>query len=342
MPRAVPVLVAALALADAAGAAYVPRLFAGHVPNGVEVSFRQTAADDATASLAVYVPSSYASTHATTPAGTPIGRVSSARVEVRAVGPGVVLTLDGTVVADNPANHLSNTCSPGLHQAVWIASLAVPNQPQAIRIPVYVDSTAGALDAALGAVRLQACFPSSEVPESQGGAPLGAKLLEATFRLDRVFTPQGAGVFEWNGHFVPYVPLTRTPNIAGRVGSRAFVRTPGQVTLRGRRVTRERRHFARLTGTVTEAGQGVPATVRIARDGRTRTVRTSANGTFAITVPLRRTSTFRAQAAVPARDVTATGCAVATTPPCVSASAAGFQDSSGAARVTVPRAKPKR
>jgi hypothetical protein len=114
-----------------------------------------------------------------------------------------VLALDGTIVAENPLNHLSNSCSPGLHQAVWIASLSVPGQSQPIRISVYVDSTAGAPDAALGPVRLQACLPSPEVPESQGGAPLGTKLLEAAFTLERLFTPQGTGLFQWVGRFVP-------------------------------------------------------------------------------------------------------------------------------------------
>jgi hypothetical protein len=250
-----------------------------------------------------------------------------------------VLTLDGTVVADSPFNHLSNACAPGLHEAVWITSITAPQQ-QPIRIPVYVDSTAGAPDAALGAVRLQACLPSPNVPESQGGAPLGTKLLEATFTLEQVFTPQGTGVLQWNGQFVPYLPGTRTPNVSGRVDSRAFVRTPGRVTLGARRLTRARRHFAVLVGAVTEAGVSVPlASVRITGGGKTRTVRTRGRS-FSLTVPLVKTTTYRAHVTVPDRDVTAMECA--TSPPCVSASAAGFQASSGPVNITLPRKKPKR
>lgn len=165
---------------------------------------------------------------------------------MRAVG-GVELDLNGTRVADNPANHLSNSCLPGLHQAVWIATLSVPNQPQPIRISVYVDSTAGAPDTALGAVRLQACLPSPDVPEPQGGAPLGMKPLEATFTLERVFIPQGTSVFQWLGRFVPYVAGTTAPNVAGTVESRALVRTPGRISLRGRRGVRAGRPVAVLS-----------------------------------------------------------------------------------------------
>lgn len=333
--RVLLVAAAVLTATESASAAYVPRLFADHVPNGVEVAFRQTTADDATASLAVYAPSQYASTHGASSPGTTIGRVS-ARVEVRAVG--VVIDLNGTIVADNPLNHVSNSCSPGLHQAVWIASLGVQGSPQTIRISVYVDSTAGAPDAALGAVRLQACFPSPDVPESQGGAPLGTKLLEATFTLERVFAPQGAGAFQWLGRFVPYVAGTSTPNVAGTVETRALIRTPGRVSLRGRRASRAGRSVAVLAGVVSEAGSGVDrAVVRIRGGGRSRATTTRAGGGFQLTMPLGKTTAFEASVTVPARDVTATVC-----PPCVSASAAGFQASSKPMRVTLPRAKRKR
>jgi hypothetical protein len=328
--------VVALAVAEAASAAYVPRLFADHVPNGVEVTVRHTAADDATASLAVYVPSQYTSTHAASSPGTTIGRVS-ARVQVRAVG-GIELALDGTIVADNPLNHVSNSCSPGLHQAVWIASLSVPGQPQPIRISVYVDATAGAPDAALGAVRLLACLPSPEVPESQGGAPLGTKLLEAAFTLERVFTPPAAGVLQWIGRFVPYLAGTRTPNVAGGVESRALVRLPRRISIRSSPARRPGRQLVALAGVVSEAGRAVARMpVRIQGGGRTRTTTTSDSGGFFLVVPLRKTTTFRASVTVPARDVTATVC-----PPCVSASAAGFQASSSRVKVTPPRKKPKR
>jgi hypothetical protein len=333
----VPLLVAAvLSFAETAPAAYGPRLSADHVADGVEVGFRQTAADDSTASLAVYVPSQYASTHASASPGTAIGRVS-ARIQVRAVG-GVELTLDGTIVADNPLNHVANSCSPGLHQAVWLASLTAPGQPQPIRISVYVDSTAGAPDAALGAVRLLACLPSPDVPESQGGAPLGTKLLEATFTLERVFTPPSAGVLPWIARFVPYVVGTKTANVAAGIESRALIRLPRRVTLVSRRVRRPGRRLVGLAGVVTEAGRGVDAAVVRIMGGRsTRTARTAPHGGFLLFVPLARTTTFRAVVAVPDRDVTASVC-----PPCVSASASGFQASSRPLRLTPSRTKRKR
>jgi hypothetical protein len=333
--RALLAAAAALSAVETAPAAYVPRLFANHGPNGVEVTFRQTAADDSTASLGVYVPSQYASTHASSAPGTGIGRVS-ARVQVRALG-GVELTLDGTIVADNPLNHASNTCSPGLHQAVWIASLSVPGQSQAIRIPVYVDATAGT-EAALGAVRLLACLPSPEVPEAQGGAPLGTKPLEARFTLERIFTPPTAGALGWIGRFVPYLAGTSTPNVAAGVESRALVRLPRRLSLRSAPVRRAGRRVVALRGIVAEAGRGVSgAVVQITGGGRTRTASTFSHGGYLLFVPLPRATSFRASVTVPDRDVTATVC-----PPCASASAAGFRASSRPLRVSPPRAPRKR
>lgn len=333
--RALLPVAVALTLAEPAAAVYVPRLSAEHVPNGVEVSFRQTQADDATASLAVYVPSQYASAHASSMPGSTIGR-AHARVEVRSAN--VVIDLNGTLVADNPANHVSNTCSPGLHQAVWIATLGVQGSPQTVRIAVYVDSTAGAPDAGLGAVRLQVCLPSPDVPESQGGAPLGTKLLEATFTIDRVFTAPQSGALQWLGRFVPYAAGTSTPNLASGVESRALIRLPQRISLRSRRVTRPGRRLVALAGVVTEAGRGVDAAVvRISGGGRVRTARTAPHGGFLLFVPLTRTTTFKAAVSVPDRDVSATVC-----PPCVSASAAGFQASSRPLRVSPPRVRRKR
>lgn len=325
-----------VAPAEPASAAYVPRLAAEHVPNGIEVSFRQTAADDATARFAVYVPAQYSSTHASSAPGTPLGRLS-ARVQVRAAG-GVELSLDGTIVSDSPANHLSNACAPGLHQAVWIATLNVPGQGQAIRIPIYVDSTAGAPDAALGAVRLQACLPSPDVPESQGGAPLGTKLLEARFTIERVFGPPRTGALKWIGRFVPYVAGTAAPNVAGSVESHGFIRLPVRFSLHSSRVLRPGRRIVALSGVLSEAGGGVArAVVRITGGGKTRTARTMPQGAFLVFVPVTRTTTFRAAVTVPDRDVTATEC-----PPCVSASAAGFQASSRPLRVRPPGLRRKR
>ena len=339
----------ALSLAEAAMAVYVPRVFVVHEAGSVEVTFRQTLADDPTAMFLFYVPSSYATIVGQAP-GTTIGQVS-AQVEARAVAPGAVLSLQGgTIVTDNPANHVSNTCAPGLHLAVWLLILPVPTQTEPLRIPVYVESTTSAPDASLGAVRLRACLPTPNVPESLGGARLGTKLLEAKLWLTNV-RPQGGGEVRWAGRFTPYPPAGPAPNAAGTVEARALAGDPGAMTLRAARVTRAQRvrgkriqrHFARLTGSVTQAGRGVAnAPVRLIGSGKTRNVRTKSNGSFSLIVAVGRTATFSASTTVPDRDVTETGCAGATAPPCVSASSSGFQAASARARVTVPRAKPKR
>jgi hypothetical protein len=167
---------------------------------------------------------------------------------------------------------------------------------------------------------------------------LGTKMLEATFTLERVFTPPRAGALQWIGRLVPYAAGTGSPNVIGSVESRALIRLPHHVSLRSRRVTRPGRRLVALAGVVTEAGRGVPgAVVRIRGGGRTRTTRTAAHGGYLLFVPLPRPTTFTAAVTVPDRDVTTAVC-----PPCVSASAAGFQASSKPIKVAVPSKSAKR
>ena len=326
MTRIVLVLSAALIFAADAFGAYAPRLSASHVGNGVQVSFRQASSDDATANFFVTPPVQYRATLNHAP-GTTIGRVT-AEIEVRALG-GIPITLEGTVVADDPANHAGQRCIPVSPQAVWIATLGVPGQ-QPIRIPIFVGG--------LGGASMVACLPSPDVPESEGGAPQGAKLLRATFLFQQVFTPPVRGDFAWFGSFLPYVSGTSTPNTAAAVQSRALIRTPAAISLRGERETRAGKQVAALSGVVTEAGIGVAGAVVRIRSGRvTRTARTSTRGRYSITVPLARTTTFTAFVTVAERDVTGTEC-----PPCANASAAGFQASSRPVRVVRARVKSKR
>jgi hypothetical protein len=325
---------------ELASAAYAPRLLVTHEPGAVEVTFRQTLADDATGVLLFYVPEPYTTIVGQAP-GTTIGQVS-AQVEARAVAPGAVIPLaGGTIVTDDPGVHVSNTCAPGMHLAVWLFVLPVPNQAEPLRIPVYIDFTTGAPDAPLGAARLKACLPTPNVPESAGGARLGTKLLEAKLWLTNV-RPQGAGERRWTGLFTPHAATGLVPNASGTVEARAMAGGPGAVTLRGKRITsRVRgtlRQFAQLRGAVTQSGRGIgDATVRITGGGATRTTRTKSGGAFSLIVALGRTTTFRASTSVPDRDVTTAVC-----PPCVSASASGFSASSRRVNVSPPRLKPKR
>jgi hypothetical protein len=333
--------------AESSLAAYVPRLVVIHEQGGVQVIFRQTLADDATGALFVYIPAGYETVFGQPP-GTTIGQVS-AQVEARAVAPGVPIALArGTVVTANPAEHSAIACRPfevGIWTpvAVWVFSLPIPNQAEPLRIPVFVDGSS----VTPGAYRLRACMPNPNVPESQGGARLGAKLLEVAFRLTNIrLSPGAPSEIRWAGLGVPYPPSELEADPARAVESRSLARTPGEVSLRATRVTRMRRSFrayyARLTGAVTHSGEGVSgASIRITGGGRVRTLRTTGGGRFSLLVALRRTTAFRASTTVAERDVTASACEGATRP-CVSATVAGFKDSSGSVRISPPRMNRKR
>ena len=102
-----------------------------------------------------------------------------------------------------------------------------------------VDATAGA-EAALGSYKLVVCLPPDDVPPgTPGRATNGARLLDATFTTNNVFTvPAGAAV--WKTITTPYAPAIGRPNPAATVETRAYV-APGAATITSRVTNRARR-----------------------------------------------------------------------------------------------------
>jgi len=289
-------------------------------PNAVTIKLSQTATDPQPAKIQVYVPSGYA-LNATQSAGTTIGRTTG-NVIARDLG-GIPVPLEGDVVTDNPANHVTDFCAPGTHAAVWILRLSVLGQT--IALPVYVDPTAGA-ETALGAAKLQVCLGPSDVPMgSPGRSPNGAQLLDATFTVNGVLTPP-TGTARWVAFTTPYATGTGQPNPAATVETRAFV-GPGAVTLSGR-VTSKKKKQVSLAGTVTQSGIGVVTQVALLINGKARSTATAnASGRYAKKVKgTGRRSTFQARVVVPARDLGVGGCASPTNPAfqCVTATAGAF------------------
>src|SRR5436305_4534802 len=130
-------VVVALAFAGSALAAFTPRLAVsqnvvagGAHPTTIHVAVAQT--DDPTAVVQIYVPTGYSIEASAT--GTNLG-AASGTVFARDVG--LTLPLEGTVVADDPANHTADPCAPGSHFAVWILNLSIAGN--VIAVPIYVD-----------------------------------------------------------------------------------------------------------------------------------------------------------------------------------------------------------
>ena len=319
---AVFIVAAVVALALAGNALATQKLEVSQTasPSAVTIKLSQTATDPQPAKITVYVPTGYV-LNATQASGSVIG-TTTGNVIARDLG-NIPVPLAGDVVVDNPANHLTDACAPGTHAAVWILRLSVLGQT--IALPVYVDPTAGT-ESALGAAKLQVCLGPADVPQgTPGRSPNGAQLLDATFTVNGVLTPP-TGPVRWIAFTTPYTPNTGVPNAAGTVETRSFV-GPGAITLSGR-VTSKKKKQVSLSGAVSQSGLGVAGPVSILINGRASASATAnASGRYSKKVKGKgKRSTFQARVTVPARDVTATGCATGTQAgvTCVSATASGF------------------
>jgi hypothetical protein len=319
---AVFIVAAVVALALAGNALATQKLEVSQTasPSAVTIKLSQAATDAQPAKITVYVPTGYV-LNATQAAGSVIG-TTTGNVIARDLG-NIPVPLAGDVVVDNPANHLTDICSPGTHAAVWILRLSVLGQT--IALPVYVDPTVGT-ESALGSAKLQVCLGPADVPQgSPGRSPNGAQLLDATFTVNGVLTPP-TGAVRWIAFTTPYSPGTGTPNVAGTVETRSFV-GPGSVTLNAR-VTSKKKKQVTLSGSVAQSGLPVPGKVSLLINGRAKASATAnASGRYSKKVKgTGKRSTFQARVTVPARDITATGCANPTQAAvqCVSATAGGF------------------
>ena len=338
---------AALALAGPAAAAYTPRLVVTGTAQGLgatgALTFALTTlpADDGTAKLVLYAPPGYGLTLGQV-TGTPLGKAQAQAIS-RTLG-GSVLPLAGNVVADDPAKHTGNACAPGAHQAVWL--LRLNGVGQTIQVPLYVDRVTTGAEAAFASWRVQACLPSPDVPESQGGAKLGAKLTSIRFSIGAMFTnPEAAGSHVWRSTLTPYAPSSATIDAARAVEARSTVSLPGLLSLTA--VLNQRTGIVTLRGTLTEGGAPVARqTVRLlmgttAKNPKVfRIVETSVRGTLVSTIRLaeKRTRYLSAYVNVATRDDGVSGCSGASIAPagCVSATRGTFRASS-AGTITIRR-----
>ena len=311
----------ALAFGGNALAAYNPSLLVAGTTHStgsggpVVIGVGQDQNDDATGVVTIYAPLGYGVTLGQAP-GTKIGDLD-AIVLVRALANARV-PIEGTVTARDPAQYVSNPCSPGLHQAVWLIESTLAGNP--LQIPVYVDRTQSGPEANFASLRIRICLASPYIPPPQGAAA-GASLIVAAFSVQGVFSnPPTRGSYPWNALFVPYAPGTASLNPGNAAQSTSYTRLPVQLAVKAKKVKRGKRRYARVTACLTEAGQGVRG-VRVnilagrtaRRTSRVAFGRTNSRGCVTKLVRLRFKVTFvRASSAIPDRDVTASpGC----TPP---------------------------
>jgi hypothetical protein len=333
----------ALAFAGSALGAYAPQFIVSHTPSNVSsasttITIKQTRDDDATAKVTFYVPQGYTGGLGQA-AGTKLGTVA-AHVQATAISQDAILPINGDVIAASNADATVAAASlqctgTTTHSAFWV--LALEASGQKLQVPVFVDTTAGP-EAAFAQFKLQVCLPPPAT------ATFGAKLLDAALTLSSVFTaPVSPGQYIWPAIFTPYSSAAGPIKPLGTVQSRAVVRLPGQVTLKGK-ITSKKKRTASFTGSVTENRTGVGgARVQLLIGTKVAfTATTKSNGSYVFALKKKgkkSTTTFRARVTVPERSITAVGCAVSITnlpaapAGCVSAIASPFTATSGAVRI---------
>ena len=325
-------VLAAAVLASAAVAAYTsPTLTIASSGVRTTVSVTQSQTDDSTAKATIYVPAGTAVTASQAP-GSSLGAVQ-AQVTALALG-GALLPLTGQIqvaAAGQVAAAQQIACTgTATHTATWLMVLQAAGQT--LNVPMYLDTTTGA-EAAFAAAKIQVCLPPPDVPTTQGGATLGAKLFNASFTLNGVFGPR-AGT--WRALWTPYFAGNGQINAAGSVEARATV-AAGAATARAARSGRQ----VRVTGRVTAGGRPVARAVVQVWGGRTRgalrrlaTVRTNAAGNYTHTRLRGTLAWFQARTTVAAR-ADASGCAAAGPLPvqCVNATLSGFAARSAVSRM---------
>lgn len=222
------VALVAPAFASAATPTFEARTFetAAGAPSDVALDLTIPADNAAPAKIVIYVPQGYGVNTGAAP-GTTVGTIDA----VAHVGGSDLTIPTGSIVADTPGNYTSNpqaqACAPGSHAAVWVAKAG------SFSIPIYVDPTSGA-EAALGGYKLQTCLLSPDVPESAGGAPLGARLIEAQlgFTNTVLTNPSTKGSYLWRVAVTPFTAGSSTVNAAGTYELRSVVYIPATLTIK--------------------------------------------------------------------------------------------------------------
>jgi hypothetical protein len=302
-----------LVFAGAAFAAFTPTLAIGHTPptaGSSNTSFRLTVPrdDDALARAAFYVPLGYSAT-LNQAAGTQLGTVT-AQIQVREPIAGAVLPLTGTISVANPADLVRPTNTTSIattvtrctgtpsHTAIWLATLQAAGQT--LDVPIAIDAAVAPVSGFASYV-MTLCLPNPNIPAAAGGAPLGAKLINAQLNLrGSVTAPSSGGTYRWHAVTTPWPNGPGLPNVAGTVSAQGTVALPGAISV----AAKSKKRVLTITGRLTEGGQGIGGRAVIVRVGaRNYSVRTNAAGRFTKVVRFAKASrvSVRATAVVPAR-----------------------------------------
>jgi len=349
-------LVGAVALSSAgtALAAYTtPTLLITDAPLVTTINYTQSASDDATASVKVYVPAGY-SVSLSQAAGTTVGTVT-AQGTAADLG-GALLPLTGTIQAraasgtylsggaQRPLATAAAECTgTASHTAFWVLILQAAGQT--LELPAYVDEVTTAPTVAFAKATVQFCLPPPDLPANHPSrATFGFKLTQATLKLNSVFTSSGTES-RWRATATPWRPMVGQPNTAATVEIQSVVAFPRTVTLRKPAVRAVNGTVTLRIGGAANLPTGAAATLRLYRGAKSPSsasiALTKSGSAYSGTLRIRQTA--RAQVVfLQARATVAAG-TVTCTPtfglPCLSATRAAVTVRSNTVRIVIPKRK---
>jgi hypothetical protein len=300
-------VVAALASAVAASAAYAPRLTARSAGENVSLSYTQPSWQEGAAVLTFYAPAAYEPKLTTSPGA----NVGSATVRAVPAGGATPLVLRGAVRVASATTPLTGSAATvgdatkactgsDASEVLWLATLSVASPQANFQLPISVQKVGSGM--LTGRIAVSICPPPADVPPGTAGrAPLGLKIVRLTLGLQNVFdVPEGTHV--WNLRATPYAPGHGVANGASSVEAEARHGVPQKLTFFARRGPAPR--AARVAGRLTLAGDPLAAqTVTVFGNGkRIGTVKTDEEGRYAASVKVGKGATrLRVQAKVPAQ-----------------------------------------
>ena len=192
------------------------------------------------------------------------------------------LVILGRIAVAYPPAYTTNTCAPGLHQAVWQLRF----QGQLPPTPILIDATAGT-DTSPGGFKAQFCLP----PSSSGTM----KVHELDFLIAKLTNPAAKGAYKWRAFVTPY--KAGAPDDPSTFELRGTIPMPMRLTLHG---VYDRKHMrAILTGQLTAAGLSVGGTYldlytkRAGDFHYSATTRVNRSGRFRIVRRIKKTTRFR-------------------------------------------------
>jgi len=314
-----------LAFAGSAFAAYTtPTLKVTQLGQKTTISVTQSQTDDATARASIYAPVGTISTLSQAP-GSTLGTVK-AQVVALALG-GALLPLTGEIKVAPPGAVAAASQTACIQAetpaATWLMVLQAAGQT--LNVPMYVITTVGA-ETAFGPAKIVVCLPPPDVPVASGGATFGAKLFQAEFNVNGVFSAVAAGA--WVSIWSPYVALVGQVNAAGSVASPSGI-APGSLAVK---VAKSGLVKSKVSGKVAQGGTGlggvkVQIWAGLTKTGlkKVATTSTKADGSYSFTYT-RAAKFFRASTIVASSPAPAlcTKLQPALPVPCVNGSLNGF------------------